>query len=225
MSHPRRVPEAALAVGVLLSATFVVFVVLVQRERLLAGTEPLSTLAVAVALLYPFAVWAVYHSDDPTWALPPRAVAAAAGALAVGALAVGALRSAPLLGVSVALLTLLPPLAYWLTAAETERVPPRPLLAAGAVGALAIVCLGVAVEGPLVAAVDALALFLPAVAYHAREARRPLSPALTLGLGTAGTAAVVGVALALSASTYATLASATTVALGAVLAAYVTGLR
>lgn len=221
----RRVPEAALAVGVLLSLSFVAFVGLVQGAGALSGTAPLATLAVAVAVLYPFAVWSVYHSDDPTWALPPDAVAAAAGAVALLALAVGALRGAALLGVSVALLTALPPLAYWVTADETRRVPPRPLLAGAGAVALGVVLLGVAVEGPLVAALDALALFLPAVAYHVRADGRALAPAPTLGFGLAGVAAVAAVAVALGASTYATLASATTVGIGAVLAAYVTALR
>ncbi len=221
----RRVPEAALAVGVLLSLSFVAFVVLVQGAAALSGTAPLATLAVAVAVLYPFAVWSVYHSEDPTWALPPDAVAGAAGVTALLALAVGTLRSAPLLGVSVAVLTVLPPVAYWVTAEETRRVPPRPVLAGAGVAALGIVLLGVAVEGPLVAAVDALAVFLPAVAYHVRADGRRLAPVPTLGLGLAGVAAVAGVAVALGASTYATLASVTTVGLGAVLAAYVTALR
>lgn len=221
----RRVPEAALAVGVLLSLTFVAFVVLVQGAAALSGTTPLATLAVAVALLYPFAVWSVYHSEDPTWALPPRVVAPAAGLVALAAVAVGTVRTAPLLGVTVALLTALPPAAYWVTAAGRRRVPPRPLLAGAGVAALGIVVLGVAVEGPLVAAVDALALFLPAVAYHVRADGRALAPAPTLGAGLAGVATVAGLAVALGASTYATLASVTTVGLGAVLAAYVTALR
>ncbi len=221
----RRVPEAALAVGVLLSLTFVAFVGLVQGAGALSGTAPLATLAVAVAVLYPFAVWSVYHSGDPTWALPPDAVAGAAGAVGLLALGVGALRGAPLLGVSVALLTALPPLAYWVTADETRRVPPRPLLAGAGAVALGVVLLGVAVEGPLVAAVDALAVFLPAVAYHVRADGRALAPAPTLGLGLASVAVVGALAVALGTSTYATLASATTVGMGAVLAAYVTALR
>jgi len=221
----RRVPEAALAVGALLSATFVAFVVVTQRAAALAGTRWLLTLSVAVALLYPFAIWAVVRSEDPTWALPPRVVAGVAGAVAAVALVGGAVRGAALFGVSAALLVALPPAAYWATAPGTRRLPARPLLFGVGAAAVGVVVLGVLVEGPLVAAVDALALFLPAVAYHARvDGRRlPLGP--TLGGGAAGAALVGGVAVGVGASTYATLAGVTTVAMGAVLAAYATALR
>jgi hypothetical protein len=221
----RRVPEAALAVGALLSATFVAFVLLTQRASVLAGTRWLLTLAVAVALLYPFAVWAVVHSEDPTWALPPRVVAGVAGAVGAVALLGGTLRGAALFGVSAALLVALPPAAYWLSAPGTRRVSPRPLLAGVGAAAVGVVVLGVVVEGPLLAAVDALALFLPAVAYHVRADGRRLPLAPTLAAGAAGAAAVGGVAVVVAASTYATLASVTTVAMGAVLGAYVTALR
>jgi len=221
----RRVPEAALAVGVLLSVTFVAFVALTRGGRSLAGTEPLATLGVAVALLYPFAVWSVYHSDDPTWALPPRTVAVVASTVAVAALAVGVVRGAALLGVSVALLTVLPPLAYWLTAADAPAVGPRPALGVASAGALAVVVLGVVVEGPLLAAVDALAVFLPAVAYYVRAGGGRLSTVTTLGLGGVAAGVVVLTATVVAASTYATLAGVTTVALGTMLAAYATALR
>jgi len=221
----RRVPEAALAVGALLSATFVAFVALTQRAAALAGTRWLLTLSVAVALLYPFAVWAVVHSEDPTWALPPRIVAGVAGAVAAVALVGGSLRGEALFGVSAALLVVLPPAAYWLTAPGTARVAPRPLLAGVGAAAVGIIALGVVVEGPLLAAVDALALFLPAVAYHARVDGRRLPLAPTLAAGGAGAAVVGGVAVVVGASTYASLASLTTVAMGAVLSAYVTALR
>jgi len=221
----RRVPEAALAVGTLLSATFVAFVALTQRAAVFAGTRWLTTLAVAVALLYPFAVWAVVHSEDPTWALPPRVVAGVAGAVAAVALVGGWVRGEALFGVSVALLVALPPAAYLLTAPEAPRPSPRALVTAVDAAAVGVVVLGVLVEGPLVAAVDALALFLPAVAYQARVAGRRLPVVPTLAGGAAGAAVVGGVAVAVGASTYATLASVTTVAMGAVLAAYVTALR
>jgi hypothetical protein len=221
----RRVPEAALAVGVLLSGAFVSFVLVLEvtGSDPLAGTGSLATIAVALALLYPFAAWAVVHADDPTWALPPDVVAAVGGVVGVGALALGVAAGAPLLGVLVGLLASLPPAAYW-TLVGTPTLAPRQVLVAGGVAGTLVVVGGVVVGAPSLAALDAVLAWLAAVGYHAVRDGRRLPWEAVVGGGVVSSSLVAGVAVATGASTFVTLASVATVAFCVVIGVYATAL-
>lgn len=186
----RRVPEAAIVVGVLFASAWLAFVVLVERERLLREPAALLPVVLVAALLcYPFAAWAVHVDDDPTRTFPPVTVAAVAGVVALVPVVAGAVGGQPLFGLLVATAVALPPAAYAL--AYGNALPPaRATLAVGTVVGVAVAAAGVALAQPYLAAPVALAAFLGGVAVHDR-AGAPLLPARYVFAATAVVAAAL----------------------------------
>ncbi|QZY00632.1 hypothetical protein [Halobaculum rubrum] len=185
----RRAPELALVTGLLLAAPVGAFA--------LWATGDLSrSLLTGVGLLYPFAVYAIYHDDDPTSVLPPRAVAVAgtvAGAvLVVDAAATAGVTDATLRGTFLGLLVAAPAWTYAVTYTPVRTLPDgRVLMLAGAVGGAALLLVGFSVETPFGAAA-ALVLWITG-AIAARAAGFAATPTARLGAVAAGV--VLGVAV------------------------------
>jgi hypothetical protein len=172
----RHVPEFALVTGAFLSLSFLVAGVVLTGDVV-------RSLLTAVVILYPFAAYAVTHSDDPTTVLPPRVTSA--GAVVVGVVLAGSvlLAAAPgavatelpyalLLGAGV----VFPPAAYHVRyGTRDERVNPLSPVAttvAATVVAVVVLVYGLLVGGTVFAAATALLSFLAGAVYaRARGAR------------------------------------------------------
>lgn len=160
----RRVPEFALVTGGFLALTLLVVGVA------FTGDVVRSTLTAAV-VGYPFALYAVHHSDDPTAVLPPRLVLSATAVVAVGVLLtafVGPLEGLPrrlLSALFAALAVGLPPAVYAVRYGGLEPLPPRPTLVGSALGGATLLVVGPAVGDAVVAAADALLVYLAGNGY------------------------------------------------------------
>lgn len=128
----RRVPEAAVLVGVVLSLSFGMFGALFG--------DPLSTALVSTLLLYVFVGYAVRVDDDPAGTLPPGPVLAAAAVAAGLVLAYGLVAGRPFTGLVVALVLVVPTALYHAqhTRAGGPLSPDATLLAAGVAAALVL---------------------------------------------------------------------------------------
>ncbi|SHH14125.1 hypothetical protein [Halobaculum gomorrense] len=200
----RRTPELALLTGLLLAAPVGAF-------ALWATSDLSRSLLTGVGLLYPFAVYAVHHDDDPTAVLPPRAVAAAGtlvgGLVVADAVATAALGSgvATLRGVFFGLLVAAPAWAYAVGYAPRRSLPNgRALLLAGVVAGAALLVAGLFLETPFGAAA-ALVLWI-AGALAARSAGFAASADARLGAVAAGV--VLGVAILFAALLVGSVSSA-----------------
>ena len=136
----RRAPELALLSGLLLALPVAGF-------ALWATGEFTPSLLTGVVLCYPFVLYAVVHDDDPTTALPARAVGLVGGLLGL-LLVLDAFATAPSLvgllrGGFLGLLVALPPAAYAVAYGDSGSatpVPARPVFAGTlAVGLLLVV--------------------------------------------------------------------------------------
>jgi hypothetical protein len=135
----RRVPELALLVGVVLAGTFLAAVVALEPAFVTDPESLLVTVTLALALLYPFAAFAVLRMDDPTWLLPPDPLVGVAAATAVGVGLVGATADSAL-AVAVAALLVLPPAVYNAgSGGGLDSLPAFPTLLASALVAVAVV--------------------------------------------------------------------------------------
>jgi hypothetical protein len=166
----RRVPELALVTGLLLALPAFGF-------GAVFGDDLALTALLSATVLYPFAGYAVYHSDDPTSVLPPRVVAAvgtlagvATGVAALLGAGPGRLLAAALFAVFCLVAVALPPVAYAVVH-DPDVLPlsPRAVLFAGAALAVAVLPLGAVAREPLLAAVTAGVVFL-AAGFHAARA-------------------------------------------------------
>jgi hypothetical protein len=187
----RRAPELALLTGLLLAAPIGVFA--------LWATGDLSrSLLTGVGLLYPFAVYAVYHDDDPTTVLPPRIVAAAGTLVGVAtvadsvATAASAVDVAALRGAFLGLLIAAPAWAYAVGYARPRSLPEwQVLLVGGGVAGAALLLAGVLLATPFGAAAALVVWVTGALA--ARRAGFVASADTRLGAVAAGI--VLGVAV------------------------------
>lgn len=186
----RRVPEAAVLVGVVLALSFAAYGALFG--------DPLPTALVSALLLYLFVGYAVVVDDDPAATLRPDpvlAVAVAAGGLA---LAYGLVVSRPFWGLLVGLVLAVPAALFHAAHAESVNpLSPDATLAAGALAGVVVLLAGVgpgvasATPGAsvTVAALDAGLLVLGAAEYHTRRggrlSRLAEGGAVVAGLGTA----------------------------------------
>lgn len=164
----RPVPEAAPVVGVVLAFSVALYGYLFAP----AGTF-LPVLLAALLTLYAFTAFAVVRTDDPAGVLYPDAVLAGGFVLAVLVAAYGlAIAGQPMFAGFVALVAVVPPALYH--ARYGERVNPlgaRATLGAALVCAAVLLALGVVVDDPAMATVDAVLLALAAADY--RETRGP----------------------------------------------------
>ncbi|WP_224270348.1 hypothetical protein [Haloprofundus salinisoli] len=167
----RRVPEFALVAGAFLSLSLLV------SSLVLSGDVLRSTLA-AVALGYPFAAYAVVHDEDPTNVLPPTAVLALGGLVGLvllGEATLGGVRAlTPVAGVTfgvlLALLALLPPLAYYLRYGSPLNPLSPARTAFGCLGfAVGLLAVGSFADTVLYATADALLVSLTGALYAARK--------------------------------------------------------
>ncbi|WP_435360198.1 hypothetical protein [Haloarchaeobius sp. DFWS5] len=219
----RRVPEVAIVVGVLLSLTWLVFPPLVGEYELLTEPVPfLGYVTVAVALCYPFAAYTCWRAEDPDDTLLPRPILAVAAVIGAGCAVVGAVGGAPLLGLVVGLLVVVPPAAYAL-AYHAISPPPQPTLAAGAALAVAAVTAGLVVGQPYRAGLVAVLAFVPALAAFDRLAGNRLPAQVVIGGTALATLVVSGVALALASPLAHMLAAGLTVAFGGLIAVRIVG--
>ncbi|WP_254824017.1 hypothetical protein [Haloglomus halophilum] len=192
----RRVPEAAVLVGVVLSLSFALYGVLFG--------DPLSTALVSVLVLYAFVGYAVRVDDDPAATLLPDPMLAAATVAGALALTYGLATLRPFLGLLVALVLVVPAALFHATHGESVNpLPPDATLALAAAAGVLVLLAGVAlgrVTGDLAgmtstAAFAAGVLVLGAAEYHTRRAtarlpRRVEGAAVVLTLG--GAALAVG---------------------------------
>lgn len=205
----RRAPEFALLIGLVLALAYVGFVALVSGgAALLAPRQLVGTVAVALVLSYPFAIYAVHYDDDPTTVLPPVAVGLAGGLVAALVAVAGAVAGVPVEAALVALLAGLPVGAYVVTYGGLDLPDARAVAAVGVLCGVGVVLAGLVVGPASLAAVAGLLCFLAAAAYHDHVARVPLAPerGLAAGLLLAGVVAAAG--LGLSAATFAVAVSA-----------------
>lgn len=169
----RRVPEAAVLVGVVLSLSFALYGALFGA--------PLSTALVSVLLLYAFVGYAVRVDDDPAVTLrpdPTLAVASLAGGLAA---AYGLATLRPFLGLLVALVLAVPAALFHATHGESVNpLSPDATLALAAAASVALLLGGIALgrgTGDLAgtvgtAALTAGLLVLGGAEYHTRRGGR-----------------------------------------------------
>ncbi|WP_277554363.1 hypothetical protein [Halobaculum limi] len=187
----RRAPELALLTGFLLALPIGAF-------ALWATGDVTRSLLTGVGLLYPFAVYAVYHDDDPTTVLPTRAVAVAGtlvGLILVGDAVVtasGDVAAATLRGTFFGLLVAAPAWAYAVAYTPARRLPDgrRSLLVGGVAGAVLLLA-GVGLGSPFGAAAALLVWVASALAarsagFYATEDTR---------LGAVGVGVVLGLAV------------------------------
>ncbi|WP_254545440.1 hypothetical protein [Halomarina pelagica] len=162
----RRVPEIALAVGVVLAVPLGLFVALVEGD-------PLSAAALALALFYPFAAYAVAFSDDPASVLRPNPVLAAGAVVAALLAIVGLLVGRPATGLAVGLLAVVPTVAYHVRygASVDPLAPPQTLALGGVVAAVAL-AVGLGTGDGLAGAVGAVLALLGTADYHDRRGER-----------------------------------------------------
>ncbi|WP_121820270.1 hypothetical protein [Halostella salina] len=164
----RRVPELALVVGLVLAGSFVAAVVALEPGFLRDPASLLVTVAIAVAVLYPFAAFTAVRMDDPEWLLPPDAVLAAALVAGVGVALLGATAASASLALAVATLLVAPPAAYNAThGGRLHSMPAFPALVGSAATGVAVFGLGAATgANPLVYGLVAAALLLLGGAYY-----------------------------------------------------------
>lgn len=166
MATARRVPEAALLVGLVLAFSVVLFF-------LLFGGPPLVTALVALAFLYGFAAYAVVHDDSPETVLLPTPILAGGAVLGALLVALGIAVGRPMFGVLVGLVAVVPPTMYHTRHGDpVNPLPVRATLALGAAGALACLLAGVATRDPLVGAVDAVVVALATADYRDTRGKR-----------------------------------------------------
>jgi hypothetical protein len=192
----RRVPEAAVLVGVVLSVSFALYGVLFG--------DPLSTALVSVLVLYAFVGYAVGVDDDPAATLLPDPTLAAATVVGALVLTYGLATLRPFLGLLVALVLVVPAALFHAAHAESVNpLSPDATLALAAAGGVLVLLAGVTfgrftgdLAGPTsTAAFAAGLLVLGAAEYHTRRAtgrlpRRVEGGAVLLTLG--GAALAVG---------------------------------
>jgi hypothetical protein len=195
----RHVPEFALVTGAFLSLSFLVAAVALTGDIV-------RSLLTAVVICYPFAAYAITHSDDPTGVLPPRITSVSAvvvGCVLAGSALVAAspgslaseLPYALLLGAGV----VLPPAAYHARYGSREErlnpLSPVATVVAASVVAVAVLAYGLLVGGTVFAAATALLSVLAGGVYaRARGARLSVRTRRRFVAG--GAVAGVGVALA-----------------------------
>jgi len=167
----RRVPEAAVLVGVVLSLSFALYGVLFG--------DPLSTTLVSVLVLYVFVGYAVRVDDDPAATLVPDPTLAAATLAGGLVFAYGLATLRPFLGLLIALVLAVPAALFHATHAESVTpLSPDATLALAAGAGVALLLAGVVVgraTGDLAgttstAAFAAGLLVLGAAEYHTRRA-------------------------------------------------------
>lgn len=196
--EPRRVPEAAVLVGVLLSASLIVFLLAVSPRRFLEPAFSLSVLLAAVAVSYPFYAYAVVHDDDPTTVFPPRVVGAIGIGIGTAAAVVGALSRidwTPL----VALAAGLPPVAYAIAYGD-DPTPVRPVpVALGGLAAAGLLSIagGTGAPAPPAWIGSAVLLAGSAGAYYRWSGRDLPASARYAGVATVAVALGAAVAIAL----------------------------
>ncbi|MFC7155806.1 hypothetical protein ACFQPA_10095 [Halomarina halobia] len=170
MSNPartsERVPEISLAVGVVLAVPVGLFVALVEGD-------PLAAAALALALFYPFAAYAVRFSDDPASVLVPDAVlATGVGLGALGALA-GLVVARPATGLAVGLFAAVPTVAYHVRyGASVNPLSPRATVALGGLLAAVALAVGLATGDDLAGAAGAVLALFAAADYRSRRGGR-----------------------------------------------------
>jgi hypothetical protein len=180
----RRVPEAAPLVGVVLAFGFALFGVLFGRNHL-------STVLGTVVVLYPFLLFDIVRSDDPTTAFRPDPVLAAGCLGAAAPLLYGIAAGGALFGALVAAVIAVPPVLYHARFGESVNpLPPDVSLAVGLLAAGGLLAYG-AVESPFVGALAAAVVGLAAVDY-----RRHRGGSLGRRTRTAGVVCCLGCGLA-----------------------------
>ncbi|WP_135821564.1 hypothetical protein [Halostella litorea] len=164
----RRVPELALVVGLVLSGSFVAAVVALEPGFLADPASLLVTVAIAVAVLYPFAGFAAVRMDDPTWLLPPDPLLALSLVAAAGVALLGAVGASASVALAVAVLVAGPPAAYNAShGGRLRSLRPARALGGGTVAGVAVFGLGAATgANPLVYGLVAAALLLLGGAYY-----------------------------------------------------------
>lgn len=169
----RRVPEAAVLVGVVMSLSFALYGALFG--------DPLSTALVSVLVLHLFVGYAVRVDEDPETTLLPDPTLAAAVLAGGVAAAYGLATLRPLLGLLVALVLAVPAALFHATHAESVNpLSPDATLALAAAAGVTTVLAGVALgrltddlAGPAgTAGVTAGLLVLGAAEYHTRRGGR-----------------------------------------------------
>jgi len=135
----RRVPELALLVGLVLAGSFLAAVVALEPAFVADPATLLVTVTLALAVLYPFAAFAVIRMEDPTWLLPPDTVLSVAAVASAGVGLVGA-TAEPTLAVAVAAFLVLPPAVYNAgNGGNLDSIPAFPTLLASALVAVLVV--------------------------------------------------------------------------------------
>ncbi len=138
-SVTRRVPELAVLVGLVLAGTVLAAVVVLEPAFVTDPEFLLVTVTFVLALLYPFATFAVVRMEDPTWLLPPDRLLLVATVLAAGVGLVGA-SADPVFAAVVAALLALPPVVYNAEyGGSLESLPPFPVLVGSALVAVTVV--------------------------------------------------------------------------------------
>ncbi|WP_267641092.1 hypothetical protein [Haloarchaeobius amylolyticus] len=217
----RRVPEAAIVVGVLFATTWLVFPVLVGEVDLVADPASfLGYVGVAAVLFYPFAAYTVTRADDPDDTILPRPALAAAAAAGTLCALVGLVGGAPLLGLFVGLGVAMPAAAY-AVAFDAVSPPPLPTLVAGTTLGLASLAGGLALGQPWLGGLTALFAFLPALGTYDHLTRDRLPTRGVLGATVLATLVVAGLGLGVAASETATLAAVLTVGFAGIVTARV----
>ncbi|MCT9094636.1 hypothetical protein [Haloarchaeobius sp. HME9146] len=219
----RRVPEAAIVVGVLFATTWLVFPVLVGEVDLVADPASfLGYVGVAAALFYPFAAYTVTRAADPDDTIPPRPVLAVAAAVGLLCVTLGLAGGEPLLGLLVGLGVAVPAAVYAVVFGAVSP-PPVPTLVAGTALGIASLAGGLVLGQPWLGGLAALFAFLPALGMYDHLTNDRLPTRWVLGATVLATLAVVGFGLGVAASPTATLAAVLTVAFGGIVAARVAG--
>ncbi|WP_435319738.1 hypothetical protein [Haloarchaeobius sp. TZWSO28] len=219
----RRVPEAAIVVGVLFATTWLVFPVLVGEVDLVADPASfLGYIGVAAALFYPFAAYTVTRAADPDDTIPPRPVLAVAAAVGLLCVTLGLAGGEPLLGLLVGLGVAVPAAAY-AVAFDAVSPPPVPTLVAGAGVGFAGLAGGLAFGQPWLGCLSALFAFLPALGTYDHLTSERLPTRGVLGATVLVALVVGGLGLGVGASLTATMAAVLTVAFGGIVAARVAG--
>lgn len=160
----RRVPEFALVTGAFLALTVLGVGVAFTGDLVRSALS-------AVVVGYPFGLYAVSHSEDPTTVLPPRVVlpaAAVVGASLLVAAVPGAtaqLGGRLLYALFASLVVSLPPAAYAVTYGRLRPLPPRETAAVAAVAGALLLVVGPLVGDAVIGAADALLVFLAGVGY------------------------------------------------------------
>ena len=212
----RRAPELALLTGLLLALPIAAF-------AQWATGDVTRSLLTGVGLLYPFALYAVYHDDDPTTVLPARAVGVAgtlAGVVLLGdALATTGdatrIPTATLRGAFLGLLVAAPAWAYAVVNTPRHRLPDgRVFLVAGGGAGAALLLAGLLVGSPFGPAAALVVWVVGALAARVAGFYAPEDTRLTaVGAGVVLGLAVLFAALLVDAVSAAAVLSAVALAL------------